>query len=573
MKRRIALVLFVCLNQTTLACPEWSAEQAQQELHHLAAQLAQWDDAYHRQGRSPISDELYDQARARQQTWATCFPEQAPPATQPLVTTTQHLSHPLPHPVSQTGLDKLPDEHAVAAWLATRENVWVQPKVDGVAVTLVYRRGRLSQAISRGDGRSGEDWTRNAQRIPAIPDPLSSQRDLILQGELYWRLTDHVQATQGGAGARSKVAGLLARRTLTDEDAAAIGLFVWDWPDGPATLSARLAGLHALGFTEPLAFSQPVTTLAEVRHWREHWYRTGLPFATDGVVLRQSTRPSANRWRAEPPRWAVAWKYPLAQALAEVRAVRFNIGRSGRITPVLELQPLRLDDRTVSRVSVGSLKRWQALDIRPGDQVAVTLAGLTIPRLDSVVWQAAQREPVIPPDSAHYHALSCWQPTPGCEGQFQARLAWLSSKQGLALNGVGPGTWERLQQAGKLQHLLGWLDLDQAELVSLPGLGERSAAALMQRFDSARQRPFSRWLKALGMPPSAGARLPEHWDDLARRSSADWQQEPGIGAGRARQLVEFFRHPDVLALRERLRIAGVAGFGNPPDSAVAIADQ
>src|SRR5690242_12766036 len=114
------------------------------------------------------------------------------------------------------------------------------------------------------------------------------------------------------------------------------------------------------------ALVQPVATLADVTRWRERWYRQAMPFAADGVVLRQGHRPPASRWQAAPPDWAVAWKYPAARALATVRGVDFRTGRSGRVSVVLELEPVQLDDHRVQRVSVGSLARWRKLDVRPG---------------------------------------------------------------------------------------------------------------------------------------------------------------------------------------------------------------
>ncbi|MGX1171778.1 NAD-dependent DNA ligase [Pseudomonas sp. R151218B TE3479] len=289
-------------------------------------------------------------------------------------------------------------------------------------------------------------------------------------------------------------------------------------------------------------------------------YRTPLPFASDGIVLRQSRRPPAERWQARAPFWSVAWKYPYAQALAEVRKVRFKVGRTGRITPVLELEPTLLDDRRVRRVSVSSLKRWEEMDIRPGDRVAISLAGLTIPRLDEVVLRSLERQDVNAPAASDHHFLSCWQATPGCESQFLARLNWLSGKHGLALPHVGPGTWEKLLAAGRLHGLLDWLTLDAAELANIDGFGERSSARLLASFDSARQRPFGQWLKALGLPPIGEARLEGPWQALAERSTEQWQAEVGIGPGRAAQLSAFFRDPQVLALSDVLRSAGVDGF-------------
>ncbi|VVM84328.1 DNA ligase B [Pseudomonas fluorescens] len=550
-----AILLSVfCLNSNAADCPDWPPARALSEVTALQKQIDIWDENYHRGARALVSDELYDQSRQQLTTWRECFDLGLAP--EPLRTAGGKIAHPIAH----TGLDKLRDAASVASWLHTRQDLWIQPKVDGVAVTLIYRKGVLRQAISRGDGATGQDWTVSAQLIPAIPQQLARPLDMLLQGELYWRLTDHVQATAGSLNARSTVAGLMARKDLDPEQAAGIGLFVWDWPQGPPGLPERIAALDELGLPSTVPYSQPIQSLADAEHWRNHWYRSPLPFASDGVVLRQSQRPSAERWQAKAPHWAVAWKYPFAQALAEVRKVEFKVGRTGRITPVLELKPVTLDDRQIKRVSVSSLGRWEMLDIRPGDQVSISLAGLTIPRLEGVVLRAAERPDLDVPLAADFDHLSCWQPTPGCESQFLARLTWLSSKQGLALAHVGPGTWEKLLETGRLNGLLDWMTLDAQELANINGFGERSSARLLNSFNSARQRSFVRWLKALGLPPTGQAQLGDSWQALAQQNTEQWQAEAGIGPGRAAQLSAFFRDPQVLVLSQTLRAAGINGF-------------
>ncbi|CAM3491671.1 DNA ligase B [Pseudomonas floridensis] len=553
----ISFALLLCISTVTQAsqCPEWSPDQARKQIHALEQQIAGWDDSYHRLGISQIPDELYDQSRQRLNAWRACFATRAV-NDNPLKTAVG----PVPHPVAHTGVNKLADEKAVKAWLKGRSDLWIQPKVDGVAVTLVYSAGKLANVISRGDGIKGQDWTPQAQLIKAIPQQLPWPDNVVLQGELYERLTDHVQASAGSVNARSKVAGLMARKTISSTQADTIGLFVWDWPNGPASMHERLAGLKAMGFEDSAAYTQTLDHFGLAAQWREHWYRSPLPFATDGVIMRQGERPSAEQWQARAPYWIAAWKHPYAQALADVRKVSFTVGRSGRITPILELVPLRLDDRTITRISTGSLQRWQTLDIRPGDQVAVSLAGLTIPRLDGVITRSVERAQVNPPDASDFHELSCWQPTPGCDSQFRARLTWLSGKKGLALSGVGPGTWDRLVESGKINGLVDWMTLDQAELATIPGLAERSSAKLFASLQSARQRPFQTWLKAIGLPPAGTAQLNVGWDELAARSVEHWQAEPGIGPGRAAKLRAFFQDPQVQALSQQLRIQGISGF-------------
>lgn len=552
----LLLLLLILLNPAQAGiCPDGPADVARQDILRLKQRLAHWDDHYHRLGVSLISDERYDQHRARLQRLQACFPGNGQ-APDPLKGAAGPLLHPVPH----TGLDKLPDESAVKSWLNGRQALWIQPKVDGVAATLVYREGRLVQLISRGDGRHGHDWSRHIPTLPNLARPLAQPRDLVLQGELFWRLPGHVQAETGSANARSQIAGLLARKQFDAEQGASIDLFVWAWPGGPADAQARLTTLTALGFPYLEHFSQPISGFDQAAHWRQHWYRSPLPFASDGVVLHLGQRPDGNRWQARPAHWMAAWKYPYREALAQVLGVSFGIGRTGRITPLVQLEPVQLDDRLIRQVSAGSLARWRELDIQPGDQVAISLAGHTIPRLDSRVERGPRHRLVEPPEESQHHALSCWSPDAGCRAQFLSRLKWLSGKRGLGMKGLGPGTWELLVDGGQLNGLVDWLDLQQADLLALPGIATRRSQQLQESFAATRRQPFARWARGLGVPAPRDLELGTSWQALSERDEAQWQALPGIGPKRATQLVAYFRTPQVQALAARLREHAIEGF-------------
>ena len=551
----LALVLLIlCLPTLAQPCPPWPSERASEELDQLRKTLAEWDDHYHRLGVSQVADEIYDQSRTRLERLKHCFCD--PTQANPLAT----AAGPVAHPVSHTGVGKLADESAVKAWMSGKQDVWIQPKVDGVAVSLVYQEGRPVRLLSRGDGVHGHDWSRHLPMLKAIPAQLPQPLDLVLQGELYWRLDDHVQATAGSVNARGIIAGLMARKRVTVTQGTGVGLFIWDWPAGPSSQQERMTQLQALGFGDTARFSLPVQDVDEAANWRAHWYRSPLPFATDGVILRQGQRPPATRWKAQAPYWIAAWKHPFATAMAEVREVHFKVGRTGRITPLLRLQPFILDDRRVTQVSLGSLARWRSLDIRPGDQVAISLAGLTIPRLDHVVHRSSERVPVEPPRPGRFHALSCWQASAGCEEQFIARLTWLGGKQGLALPHVGPGLWRSLVQAGRVNSLADWLQLREEDLLSLSDFGPARASRVMQSFAEARSRPFPQWLRAIGAPAPRDLALPGGWGGLEARNTSQWKKEPGIGTHRAEQLQRFFQDTAVQALAQTLRSEGIDGF-------------
>ncbi len=557
----MSLKLLVCLLMLAALppaqaedCPAWPIEQARLEVTRLSERLANWDDHYHRLGASRVSDEVYDQSKLYLQQLGRCF--DLTPIDNPLAS----ARGPIAHPVAHTGVAKLADDAAVRRWMRGKHHVWIQPKVDGVAVSLVFRQGRLVQLLSRGDGVQGHDWSRHIGALQGITRDLPEPLDLVLQGELYWRLDQHVQATAGSRNARDSIAGLMARKAFDIEDGARVGLFVWDWPDGPDTQAERLARLAALGFTDSQRYSVAIASEQDAAQWRQHWYGSELPFATDGVILRQDSRPPATRWQANAPYWIAAWKYPFRQALAEVRDVRFSIGRTGRITPLLKVQPLRLDDRRISQLSLGSLMRWQTLDIRPGDQVMISLAGLTIPRFEAVVQRSTERAAVQVPDPERYHALSCWQDSVDCRAQFIARLNWLSGKQGLGMPRLRSASWARMVESGLIGTLDDWLVLDREQLLSVPGVGAARAEQLLESFEHARRQPFERWLRALGIPAPKQLALGPDWQTLANRSTEQWLAEAGVGLCRAEQLQAFFANDEVQILASQLRLHAIKGF-------------
>ncbi|ACS87700.1 NAD-dependent DNA ligase LigB [Musicola paradisiaca] len=538
-----------------VSCPSWSALRAEQEMERLGHQLAVWDRAYYGAGESQIDDHTYDQLRKRLETWQACF--HADQTAFPIPLPTEGKT---PHPVAHTGLKKLSEAGELRRWIAQHRGLWVQPKIDGVAVTLVYEQGKLVSAVSRGNGYRGEDWTEKVRRMPQVPQQLPTAPDqLVLQGELYLGMPGHRQQQDGGANARARVAGEM-RRSQPSSLASRIGVFVWEWPDGPQSMPERLSQLRSLGFEMTERYTQPITTLEDAARWRERWYREPLPFATDGVVLRQAQEPAARYWQNKPAEWAVAWKYPLTRLVTEVEGVEIAVGRTGNMAVVLTLQPLTLDDKTIRRVNVGSISRWRQWDVLPGDQVSIGLAGQGIPRLDAVVWRTSVREPMSVPENVGFSEFTCLTWREGCRSQFIARLVWLSGKRGLGLTGVGEGVWQRLVLRGMLPDVVSWLALTPAQLIGLGGLGATQGEKVYQQFQRARRQPLSRWLMALGIPVPRAAQGALHGVSLIalqQRSLAEWRQFSGIGVARAGNIRDFLHQPEIAALLQWLVRQGI----------------
>ena len=556
-----ALIFISTLLITPLAtanCPAWTTTQAQQEISTLGQRIAVWDRNYHRDATSAVADEIYDQAQQQLQAWQHCFVDAA--IATPATTALESARGSFNLPFSQMGLSKL-SETALKQWMQQHDDLWVQPKVDGVAVTLLYENGQLTQMLSRGDGLAGQNWLLHAQAIAAVPQQLPTQHaTLTLQGELYLQQPEHIQARAGGNNARSQVAGLLNRQQLSATEGQTIGLFVWEWPDGPPSMPERLKALQRLGFVDSHTYSQPIQNFAEAKHWRQHWYNSALPFASDGVVIKQGQRTINYPRSPYPPVWAVALKYPLQQALTSVTHVTFNIGRSGRITPIAHLKAVRLDDKTIRKVSLGSLTKLKKLALNKDDHVAIALSGHAVPQLKEVVWRSPQQQSITLPQADNYHALSCWQASPDCQQQFLARLTWLGDKKTLNMRGIGAQTWQALLDANYISQLTDWLVLSAEDLASLPGFAKKRSVQTAQAFTQAKRQSFDRWLKALGAPPAVTPKATDNWQILSALTEQEWQQQRHLSRNYAQHARAFFQHPEVQAIAVNLQKHGISGF-------------
>ncbi|MCX4180189.1 NAD-dependent DNA ligase LigB [Enterobacter sp. HSTU-ASh6] len=556
MGRWISGLMLLWCGYGAAVCPVWSQAKAEKEIASLSAQIKRWDDAYWKQGVSEVNDDVYDQLNARLTQWQRCFGNDISANTLPALTGS------VTHPVAHTGVRKVASKDALAQWMHGRTSLWMQPKVDGVAVTLVYRNGILAQAISRGNGLKGEDWTAQVRLIPSVPKYVSGElANSVLQGELFWLREGHVQRQMGGMNARAKVAGAMMRQ----KDKAPlnqIGIFIWAWPDGPQMMQNALTALSQAGFTLTARYTVPVQTVEAVEKQRLAWQNAALPFATDGIVVRSSDVPPGDSWLPGEGNWVVAWKYSPAAQVAEVRDIRFTVGRTGKISVVATLEAVQLDDKQVQRVSLGPIARWQRLDIAPGDQIQVSLAGQGIPRFDKVVWRGTDRQKPEPP-ATRFHSLSCFYASPECMEQFFARLTWLSSKQVLNIEGLGESGWRTLWQTHQFEHLFSWLLLTQAQLQATPGFSSARGLALWHQFNLVREQPFIRWLMALGVPltqASLKAMGDVTWQKLSGRNAKDWQTLPGTGEEKARKIVAFIHDPGVAGLALWLGQQGVPGF-------------
>ncbi|HAW3824944.1 TPA: NAD-dependent DNA ligase LigB [Escherichia coli] len=551
------LIGILCWQSSVWAvCPAWSPARAQEEISRLQQQIKQWDDDYWKEGKSEVEDGVYDQLSARLTQWQRCF------GSEPRDVMMPPLNGAVMHPGAHTGVRKMVDKNALSLWMRERSDLWVQPKVDGVAVTLVYRDGKLNKAISRGNGLKGEDWTQKVSLISAVPQTVSGPlANSTLQGEIFLQREGHIQQQMGGINARAKVAGLMMRQDDSDT-LNSLGVFVWAWPDGPQLMSDRLKELATAGFTLTQTYTRAVKNADEVARVRNEWWKAELPFVTDGVVVRAAKEPESRHWLPGQAEWLVAWKYQPVAQVAEVKAIQFAVGKSGKISVVASLAPVMLDDKKVQRVNIGSVRRWQEWDIAPGDQILVSLAGQGIPRIDDVVWRGAERTKPTPPEN-RFNSLTCYFASDVCQEQFISRLVWLGAKQVLGLDGIGEAGWRALHQTHRFEHIFSWLLLTPEQLQNTPGIAKSKSAQLWHQFNLARKQPFTRWVMAMGIPltrAALNASDERSWSQLLFSTEQFWQQLPGTGSGRARQVIEWKENAQIKKLGSWLAAQQITGF-------------
>ncbi|HGF5874296.1 TPA: NAD-dependent DNA ligase LigB [Escherichia coli] len=551
------LISILCWQSSVWAvCPAWSPARAQEEISRLQQQIKQWDDDYWKEGKSEVEDGVYDQLSARLTQWQRCF------GSEPRDVMMPPLNGAVMHPVAHTGVRKMVDKNALSLWMRERSDLWVQPKVDGVAVTLVYRDGKLNKAISRGNGLKGEDWTQKVSLISAVPQTVSGPlANSTLQGEIFLQREGHIQQQMGGINARAKVAGLMMRQDDSDT-LNSLGVFVWAWPDGPQLMSDRLKELATAGFTLTQTYTRAVKNADEVARVRNEWWKAELPFVTDGVVVRAAKEPESRHWLPGQAEWLVAWKYQPVAQVAEVKAIQFAVDKSGKISVVASLAPVMLDDKKVQRVNIGSVRRWQEWDIAPGDQILVSLAGQGIPRIDDVVWRGAERTKPTPPEN-RFNSLTCYFASDVCQEQFISRLVWLGAKQVLGLDGIGEAGWRALHQTHRFEHIFSWLLLTPEQLQNTPGIAKSKSAQLWHQFNLARKQPFTRWVMAMGIPltrAALNASDERSWSQLLFSTEQFWQQLPGTGSGRARQVIEWKENAQIKKLGSWLAAQQITGF-------------
>ncbi len=577
----------------------------------LRAQIAQHDYRYYVLDEPQVPDAEYDRLLRELRTLEAADPTLITPdsPTQRVAGTPSGAFGEVVHQVPMLSLDNAFTEEELRGFdrrIHERLNVTgeldyvAEPKLDGLAVTVIYREGLLAQAATRGDGLRGEDVTANVRTIRAVPQRLrgAAPRLLEARGEVFMPLAGfermNARARERGekvfVNPRNAAAGAL--RQLDARITAARPLSVFFYGLGAlegAPLPSGQQELLDLLRTQGLPVSPEARRVRGIAGCLEYYGELGarratLPYQIDGVVYKLERRADQERlgFLSRSPRWAIAHKFPADEALTVVKGVEFQVGRTGALTPVARLEPVFVSGVTVSNVTLHNIDEVRRKDVRVGDTVIVRRAGDVIPEVVSVLLERRPPGSVpveLPSECPVCHsrvlrvegeaAARC---TGGftCRAQRQEALRHFASRRALDIEGLGDKLIEQLVEREELKSPADIYALTVAQLAQLERMGEKSAANLMAAIERSKHTSLPRLLFGLGIREVGEATalaLARHFGSLERLMSADAasiEQVPDVGPIVAAHVAAFFCSAEHRRVIQALQQQGVHWPDLPP---------
>lgn len=568
----------------------------------LRSLIERWNYEYYILDRPSVTDAEYDEAyrelRAIEEADSSLITPDSP--TQRVGTVSSSAFAKLQHPVAMLSLSNVFSRAELESWHgrvvrgagSDKITYTVEPKIDGLAIALTYRDGRLLHGATRGNGVIGENITPNLRTLRTIPLRLATMTSgtIEVRGEVYMRRSDFNALNErliaaGGDGfmnPRNGAAGSLRQLDPTITANRPLRFFAYGigyatGVDLPRSHLASLALLKEAGFdTSPNA--ELIADLDEVWSRCEWWlaHRNDLDFEIDGVVIKVDDIHAQEELGVvgREPRWATAYKFPAQQKITKLTAIQINVGRTGTLNPLAHLEPVNIGGVTVKRATLHNEEEIARKDIRIGDTVAVQRAGDVIPQVVSVLAdrrdgteQIFQMPDVCPscgtavtrdPDVAMRYCTNA-----ACPAQLRERLYHFVSRSSMEIDGLGSKLIDRFVDLGWVHDLADLYNLDFAKIAELEGLGEKSAANLKAAIEQSRDRPLWRLINALGIR-HVGERtatlLADRFGSLDALMAADVatvEAVRGIGGVLAQSVVDYFQNPANRTLVEKLRVAGL----------------
>lgn len=465
-------------------------------------------------------------------------------------------------------------------------------KFDGTAISLSYEHGELVRAVTRGDGRRGDDVTRNVRTIRTLPlrlrgDDYPSYFEI--RGEIFmpYASFDRLNAEREASGEpllanpRNAAAGTLKQQSSAVVARRGLDCTLYNLASDVNIYNTHWESLEAArtwGF-KISDHARVCRSRSEVEEFISYWdgERKRLPYATDGVVIKVNRYADQRSLgaTAKAPRWAVAYKFQAERALTKILSVDFQVGRTGAITPVANLEPVQLAGTVVKRASIHNADQIALLDIRLGDMVYVEKGGEIIPKITDV--ELSMRDSSSQPFEYITHCPECGAElvryegeakhycpnASGCKPQIIGRIEHFVKRKAMDIEGLGGETIELLWENGMLNDISDIYHLDPIALAALPRLGEKSAANILEGIRESKAIPFERVLYALGIRfvgETTAKYLATHFrtlDSIRRASAEELAEAEEIGSKIAESIISYFADDKNIAIVERLRTSGL----------------
>jgi DNA ligase (NAD+) len=585
--------------------------QAQKRHSELCAEIRSHDEAYYIQARPTISDQEYDRLYRELLDLETQFPELITPDSPTQRVGGEPLSefHPVRHLSPMLSLDNTYSQGEVREFVQRAHRLlpgetldWiVEPKVDGVAINLRYEHGKFVLGATRGDGTTGDDITVNLRTVRNLPIQLRPGSKITLpermevRGEIYmtragFQKLNKERVAAGDepfANARNSAAGSLKQLDSRLVAKRPLALIVYGLGEvtggGPwKTHEEVLAWLRSAGFPTP----------------EKHWHcrspdklieaidaldriRRDFGFETDGAVIKLNSLSLRERagYTAKAPRWAIAFKYAAEQAETKLKGITIQVGRTGALTPVAELEPVFLAGSTISRATLHNEDELRRKDIRIGDTVTIEKAGEVIPAVVGVVLTKRTGEekpfefPKLCPECGSEAArtvggdggtAAVWRcVNPDCPAQIRGRIEHWCSRGAMDIEGGGEALSAQLAKNGLVQNVADLYALKLDQLLSLDRMGKKSAQNFLDALTASKERELWRLIFGLGIlhvgagTAKALARRFPSLDAIREATEEQLTATEDIGGVIAESIRQWFELPAHVELIERLRAAGL----------------
>ena len=575
-----------------------SFKQAAQKIQKLREEIKYHEKKYYVDNDPQISDYEFDLLVKELEEYERQFPKLITPESPTQRVGEQPLEGfvSVPHRTPMLSLDNCYSveelrefEERIQKLLPSQKIEYVaELKIDGLGISVIYRGGKFSQAVTRGDGLRGDDVTANVKTIKSLPLEIKNLKEIEVRGETYLPFESfekiNKQREKKGeplfANPRNAAAGSL--RTLDPKEVASRRLdiflyYIFVGGNEMPTQWENLEMLRKFGFkTNPI--TRHCATLDEVIFFYEGWQgkRGRLDYDVDGIVVKVDSTEQRKLLgsTAKFPRWAISFKFPAQQATTRIKDIIIQVGRTGALTPVAILEPVPLSGIIISRSTLHNEDEIKRKDIRINDTVLIERSGDVIPRVVSVMKErrTGKERKFVWPSSCPVCQASTFKPegeaisrciNPSCPAKIKESILHFAWRRAMNIEGLGEALVDQLLKEKLIQKIPDLYSLKQEDLIRLERMGPKSSQNLLDEIAKTKQRNLDRLIYALGIR-HVGERtaqaLASHFktlEGLAKASLEELIQIEDVGPKVAESIVFFFKQPENIELMNRLKEASL----------------